>query len=410
MDSYSNGLRTHYSPIHRKQNFLKHNKSCKSYIIKDPYNHQKYLNRNINHIYTEALPSKSITHNKADNNEYFKYPHFNYHYRKKNLKLNISEKEKLNKSFNRVNPYYFQDKVKSLEKGKINEKVLNRILLQRDAIMNLTLNKIKNPSEKEKLQKINELSENPMISYESKPPFQIKTLNNFYINENLIKKNYINFYNKPRKEVDDYYNKCLYQIPINANTGTIIHTKGNYIYPSNDKKYVKEILDKQVECKNNKKKNKFMEDEKNRRIKYKYFNDYENYLKNKEKEEKLSREKEIMIDNNLLEKYKNYKNNYFHDGEKEYIKIINKKMEEDDLQRKYEEKQAKLKTMKNLREWSEINKKIQENKKKEKNKEKKIWRNYSEIYIMKCKHGNELYRCCRCGNKYTRDQVHKVIY
>ena len=92
MDKYSIGLRTHYSPKNKNQNFLKHNKSCKSYSIKGPYNNQKYLNRNINPLYTESLPSKTKIAYKEDNNEYVNCPYFNYHYRKKNLNLNISEK------------------------------------------------------------------------------------------------------------------------------------------------------------------------------------------------------------------------------------------------------------------------------------------------------------------------------
>ena len=142
----------------------------------------------------------------------------------------------------------------------------------------------------------------------------------------------------------------------------------------------------------------------------KIYNDYENFLKKKEKEEKLNKEKEMIIDNNLLEEYKICEKKHLHDGEKEYMDKIKKKMDEEDFQKKYEEKQEKFKTMKNLREWSEINKKIKENKNKEKIKENIIWRNYSELYIIKCKHGKELYRCCKCGKKYSRDKVHKVIY
>lgn len=407
-------LRTHYSPINRKNSNLTHYKSCKSYYNNPCYNHKKALNINTNPLYTEIFPSKNTSPYKTLCNECINYPYNNYHYQKKNINLDISEKEKLNNSFNRINPFYFKDKVDLIEKEKTNEKVKNQILIQREAIKQLSINKLKNPSEKEKLQKINELSENPMLSYESKPPFQIKTLNNYYYNEHLIKNN-LNLYSKPRKEIEDYFNRCQYQFPTNISAGSITHTKGNYIYPNYNKNnyctnIIKEELDKQVECKNNKKRKKYIEDEKNRKIMNKVYNDYEMFLKTKEKEEKLKKEKEIMIDNNLLEYYKNYEKKYFNDGEKEYMKNINKKMEEEDLQKKYEEKQEKLKTMKNLREWNEINRKIQEKKKNEKSKEKKIWRNYSEAYMIRCKHGGELYKCCRCGRNFTRGQVHKINY
>ncbi len=133
-------------------------------------------------------------------------------------------------------------------------------------------------------------------------------------------------------------------------------------------------------------------------------------MKKKEKEEKLDKQKEISIDNFILDHYKEYEKKHLHDGEKDYMAKIRKKMEEEDFLKKYEEKHQKIKTMKNLREWSEINEKIKQNKNNDKIIEKRIWRNYSEFNIIKCKHGNELYKCCRCGNHYTRDQVHKIIF
>ena len=64
----------------------------------------------------------------------------------------------MNKSFNKIHPYYFQDKLQLIEKEKINEKIKNRMSLQREALKQLTIYKVNNPSKKEILQKINELS------------------------------------------------------------------------------------------------------------------------------------------------------------------------------------------------------------------------------------------------------------
>ena len=111
-----------------------------------------------------------------------------------------------------------------------------------------------------------------------------------------------------------------------------------------------------------------------------------------------------------MENYKQYRKKHFHDGEKELQEYTLKKMAEEDIQKKFEEKQEKLKTMKNLREWSEMNKKLKNDIKNENNREKKIWRNYSEFYIIKCQHGKHMYKCCNCGKNYTRDQVHKIVY
>ena len=133
-------------------------------------------------------------------------------------------------------------------------------------------------------------------------------------------------------------------------------------------------------------------------------------MNKKKKEEQLNKEKEIIIDNNLLEGYKRYKKNHMHDGEKELQENTRKKMEEEDIQKKFEEKQKKLKTMKNLREWSEMNKKLKFEMINENNKEKQLWRNCSELYTIKCNHGEHLYKCCNCGKNYARSQVHKIIY
>ena len=409
-NNYQSNLRTHYSPIRRNKNYIN---NYQSYTKNKCYDNKKSLNINTNLISTEIYPSKNKTPNKILVNKSSNFPYNNYHYKKKNINLGVSEKDDLNNSFSKINPYYFQDKVQSIEKDQINNKVKNRIHLQREAIKQLSLHKIRHPSQKEKLQKINEFSSNPMVSYENKHPFYKKTLDKYYYNENLIKKN-LNLYDKPRKEIEDYYNICQYQTPANINIDSITHTKPNYIYPNygknkNDKK-IKEELDKQVENKINKKRNKFIEEKTNGIFINKMYNDYEVFLKNKEKEEKLNKQKEINIDNDILDNYKQYEKKHLHDGEKDYMIRIRKKMEEEDFQRKYEEKHEKLKTMKNLREWCEINEKIKENKNNENIREKRIWKNYSEIYIIKCRHGKELYKCCRCGNHYSRDQVHKVIY
>ena len=404
---YENNLRTHYSPIKRNRNCLTRNNS---YGYKKYRDNNEYLPINTNPNLQEY---SSI--NKPNINKFINDPCLNYHYKKKNFNINISEKEKLNKSFNKVYPYFFQDKVQLLEKEKINEKIKNRIHLQREAMKQLSLNKIKHPSEKEKLQRINEFGKNPMISYKKKHPFQIKTLNNYYYKEVLINKNNLNIYNKPRKEIQDYYNKCQYQPCSNFASTSIIHTKGNYIFPNYEKnkkigKKIKEELDKQVENKKNLEKIRDFEENNCRKILSKIYNDYDNFLKKKQKEEQFNKEKEIIIDNNLLENYKQYINKHLHDGEKELQEYTLKKMADEDIQKKFEEKQEKLKTMKNLREWSEMNKKLKNDIKNENNREKKIWRNYSEFYIIKCKHGKHMYKCYNCGKNYTRDQVHKIVH
>ena len=411
-NQYENNLRTHYSPLRNYDNNQTNIKLYENnrYNNADNYsnicnfsNYRTTYGQNINKTPNKIVISKSIY-----------YPNFNYHYAKKNLNLNLSEKDKLNKSFNKINPYYFQDKIQFLEKDNINSKIKNRIYLQREAMKQLALNKIKNPSEKEKLQKINEFSTNPLVSYIPKNPLHIKTMENYNYNQNLIKNNYVNLYNRPRKEIEDYYNVCQYQPPMNDFMDTNIHTKPNYIYPKYEKykmkNKIKEELDEQRESQNDIEMIKNIEDENNGRITKKLYINYELFLKNKENDSKKDLQKEMMIDNNFLEGFKQYQKKHLHDNEQDYLKKMNKKMKEEDLQKEYEEREEQLKNMKNLREWYDFNQEINEKKKKDKNKEKILWKNYSAMFEIKCNHGNNLYKCCRCGKKYSRDQVHKIIY
>ena len=107
---YENNLRTHYSPIKRNRNCLTRNNS---YGYKKYRDNNEYLPINTN----PNLQEYSLI-NKPNINKYINEPCLNYHYKKKNFNINISEKEKLNKSFNKVCPFFFQDKVQLLEKEK----------------------------------------------------------------------------------------------------------------------------------------------------------------------------------------------------------------------------------------------------------------------------------------------------
>lgn len=412
MNNYNgNNLRTHYSLLRKNKKIPTEYNQLDNNI----YSNNQHSNINYNN-YITSYQNQNRTPNKFILTKSYYNPD-NYHYAKNNININVSEKEKLNKSFNKINPYYFQDKIQSIEKDNINTKIKNRIYLQREAIRNLSLHKIKNPSQKEKLQKLNEYSTNPLVSYNTKTPLQQKTLKNYYYNENIIKSNNLNIYNKPRKEIEDYYNKCQYNPQVTMNMDPVIHTKPNFIYPEYEKNRIgneiKVELNKQLGLKNknrNKNKRNNYSAKSNGVIEKEVNIDYELYLKTKEMEDKKDKQKEMLIDNDILNDYKQYQKKHLHDGEKNYFERMRKKMKEEDLQKKNEEKEEKLKTIKNLREWYDINQKINEKKENDKNKEKVIWRNYSEIYEVKCRHGNELYKCCRCGRNYSRDQVHKVYY
>ena len=61
------------------------------------------------------------------------------------------QKEILNNTFNKVNPFYFHDKMKDLHKDKIQNRRIELEKLQRQVLTNLAKYKIENPTNIEKL-------------------------------------------------------------------------------------------------------------------------------------------------------------------------------------------------------------------------------------------------------------------
>ena len=99
------------------------------------------------------------------------------------------QKEILNNTFNKVNPFYFQDKMKDLYKDKIQHRLKELEKIQRQALNNLAKYKIENPTGVEKLQKQQELSINPMVAHEREDPRVGKTLRAYDLKENFINAN-----------------------------------------------------------------------------------------------------------------------------------------------------------------------------------------------------------------------------
>ena len=403
-NKYENNLRTHYAPLKRSKYYHAKNDNC--------------LNKSQNKCKTELIVDKQINN---DRDSYYKYKtpikllkkesrnnkYFNLEYEKTD-DLNMLKKEKLNISFNKVHPYYFQDKIQLKEKEKMNQKIKNRMMIQREALKQLTLYKVKNPSKKEVLQKINELSYNPLLAYEPKSPAYKKTIANYYYNDNIIKNNDINIFNKPRKEIEEYYNKCQYQIPSLYESDTTIHTKKKYIFPEAEKnKFEKQIKEEIIKQRNKKTKlyeNKIDEIKKGK-IKYKLYNDLDKYIKINEKMEKLNKEKEIVKDNNILTEYNKYIKLHKNDGEKDCYNNIRKKMEKEDLKENMEKKEEKIRTRKLLNDWDNIYKRTKDRRNYENIKEKKMWRNYSETFEINYNTKNKFKNCYRCGKNYSKDNI-----
>ena len=407
-NKYENNLRTHYAPLRRSKYYYKKNDNIS-------FNKPKVVSKNELKLdttnYNKEIQPRYKTPIKANFNESRNNKNLSLNYIN-NTDVNLTNKEKLSKSFNKMHPFYFQDKLQLMEKDKIDKKVKNQMRIQREAVKQLSLYKIKNPSKKEVLQKINELSINPLLSYEPKSPLYKKTIESYYYNDNIIKNNDINIFNKPRKEIDQYYNKCQFQIPSLYDSDTITHTKAKYIFPNVEKKkfeqQIKEEIIRHRKKKYKREENK-IESNKNSKAKYNLYDEFNTFLNNKEKFQKLSKEKEIILDNNLLTEYNQYVKNHLNDGEKDAYNKIRKKMEKEDLKEDLEKKQEKIRTKKILNDWNDISKKAKLRKNNEKIQEKKMWRNYSETFEINYNSKNNKKKF-KCGKNYSKDNILRKTY
>ena len=158
--------------------------------------------------------------------------------------------------------------------------------------------------------------------------------------------------------------------------------------------------------KKHKKEEKKIDDIKNGIRKNKLYNEFGNFLINKEKFQKLSKEKEIILDNNLLTEYNQYVKSHLNYGDKDKYQNIRMKMEKEDLQKDLEKKQEKMRTRKILNDWNIIYKKARVRRDKDKIKEKKMWRNYSEKIEIKYNTKNNFKKCCKYRNNYSKDNIH----
>ena len=174
------------------------------------------------------------------------------------------QKEILNNTFNKVNPFYFQDKMKDLYKDKIQHRLKELEKIQRQALNNLAKYKIENPTGVEKLQKQQELSINPMVAHEREDPRVGKTLRAYDLKENFINANRDLYQiDKPRKAINDYYKKCIFQVPVLENEYFV------------DPKYIKQVsidLRQQIEENQINKKKRREEEIKTERISNKKMN------------------------------------------------------------------------------------------------------------------------------------------
>ena len=318
----------------------------------------------------------------------------------KNLKSQpLEQKYLLTKTFNKVNPYYFQDKMKDLQKDNINNKIKELENLQKQVLDKLAKYQIDNPTNKERLQKKNEYSINPFNSYEKEDPRFIKTQQAYDQKENFINNNRDLYQiDKPRKAINDYYNKCLYQVPI---------LEEEYHVDPEYKKEVNNELKKQIEENKKNRKKKKDDDINDERIANQQMNDYLEFLDRKNKKDKMKIYEDYAKNNLDLDKYRKTKEEEEKKKAQKFENDYRKKLKEEDEEKRERERQKKLNDINKYQNWMEEFENEKNIKKKEEEKEKDKWNNYQIEYNNKCKHGLDIYRCAICNRIYPKDQLIK---
>ena len=309
------------------------------------------------------------------------------------------QKEILNNTFNKVNPFYFQDKMKDLHKDKIQHRIKELEKLQRQALNNLAKYKIENPTNIEKFQKTQELSINPMVAHEREDPRLGKTLKAYDLKEHFINENKDLYQiDKPRKAINDYYKKCIFQVPVVENEYFV------------DPKYIKQVsidLREQIEERKNDKKKKREEEIKTERISNKQMNDYSEFLCRKNKDQRKNYLNEFYKKSKVIDNYRKLKEEQEQKNRKNYIDKINQRMKKEDDEKKAKNRQRKIDEINKLQTWKKDFENVKKNKKLEKEEENHKWYNYSQDYIAKCIHGNDVTKCSFCNQAFPKEKLIK---
>ena len=309
----------------------------------------------------------------------------------------IDKIEYLNNKFINENPFYFIDKMSDNEKKRINEKIESNSNKQRLAFANYK-KAIDSPKSniKEKLQLINEYSINPLSIEVGKDPRYLKQKKNYDHKEKIIHQNPDKYKGlEPRKAYNDYYDKCIYQIPKTEEM--------YYINPVYKENYIK-ALKKQIEDKRNKENENKKKQRMAEALANKKFNEYKKKANLNEKEKHNNGIEILKNDNKQLDEFKLYKKNVLKAREKKLeneLEEKNNKIERDIKLRNKNEKSDNIGT---FQDWLEDIDKKRLNKKIIKDEENKRWNNYIQNYNLKCKHclvGN----CDFCNRPYQKEKL-----
>ena len=312
-----------------------------------------------------------------------------------------SKKDKLNKCFNTTNSFLFQDKMNNKEKQRIQNKVEQYKDLQNKAIDNLNNYYKNNPQNKKDLLILsNEFSCNPLSPEDVQDEGYFRNKVKYDKTQKMIEQNkeLYNF-NQPRKEIQDYLNKCKYDSHI---------FEGEFPPSKQLKQDLIDTLKDQINYKNyinNKnKKEELKAQEKSKKI----YNDYIQSLNEREEKERLQKQKELIDYNKKIieENEKKKKNNEFKERKNEKIlldKLI--KEEENAKKRKQEEK---IKNINNLQKWIKNNQKTKEQQKKWEKEDINAYMKCQERIRNRCIHGIPYGKCDLCNRLLPKSNLYKV--
>ena len=308
----------------------------------------------------------------------------------------VSEKEKLTRSFTSASPFIFQENMMATTKAQIQDKVNQRIAIADRAFASLLDYKIKNRDKKQELQSKNQSTQSG-IDWNVVDPRYARLKRKYDLKEKLIDQNR-SMYNidQPRKAVEDYYNKVQYDVPLLEPENKLSEDyKRNFV---ND-------LKRQIELK----KKKAVEDKKRDNYLSRLgFEQYNSYQSNKKIPPGYNY-KGLCEENKKLEKYRRASQKKEKqddvDDERRCLNLFQKRCEDDENQKRL----AKNKDNDMLRAWKK-NRDVENRKKQYENlKEKGRWKNYSEEFIIRCQHGNDISRCAICNRIYPKDQMFKMV-
>ena len=268
------------------------------------------------------------------------------------------KKEILNKTFNKLNPFYFQDKMKFLYKDKIQHRVKELEKIQSQALTHLAQYEIENPSNIEIFQKQQELSVNPMLSHEREDPRIRKTLRAYDLKENI-------------KQVSIDLRDQIEEKKIN-------------------KKRIKE------------------EEIKTERIANKKIVDYSQYIYRKNKDQRKNYLDEFYKKSKVVDNFKKLKEEQEQKNRKDYLDKIEQRMKKEDEEKKSKCYRKKVEEYNRIQNWKKNIEKDRKKRKLEKEEENHKWVNYSQDYIVKCNHAVGQTKCALCDRPIPKEKVFRI--